>query len=177
MRVAVGSKNSTKVGAVEQAFQNLNAVILSVSVPSGVSNQPLSDEETLQGAINRAENARKEMDADIGVGLEGGVAETAHGLFLCNWGALTDRNGIRVMAGGARIKLPDEFLIPLKEGKELSIIMEQYTKQKNIGTTLGAVGVFTNGYVERQEMFLHVSKLLIGQYLFQTGKERHEDDI
>ncbi|MBA4493819.1 DUF84 family protein [Paenactinomyces guangxiensis] len=171
MKVAVGSKNGTKVGAVEKAFQHLNATILPVSVPSGVPDQPLSDEETIQGAMNRARNARKEMEADIGVGLEGGVVQTAHGLFLCNWGALTDRNGIQVMAGGARIKLPDEFFIPLKKGKELSFVMEQYTNQKNIGTNQGAVGIFTHGYVERQEMFLHVSKLLIGQYLFQTGRK------
>ena len=39
---------------------------------SGVSPQPFSDEETIQGAINRARAAVKETGADIGIGLEGG---------------------------------------------------------------------------------------------------------
>ena len=55
---------------------------------SEVSAQPLSDNETMTGAINRAKNALKSEDAQIGVGLEGGVVKTEHGYFLCNWGAI-----------------------------------------------------------------------------------------
>ena len=55
MKVVVGSKNKTKVGAVEKVWKD--AEITSISVPSGVSAQPFSDEETMQGAINRAKRA------------------------------------------------------------------------------------------------------------------------
>ena len=85
MKVVVGSKNKTKVGAVEKVWKD--AEITSLSVPSGVSAQPFSDEETMQGAINRAKRALEEGEAPIGIGLEGGVMKTEHGLFMCNWGA------------------------------------------------------------------------------------------
>ncbi len=55
MKVVVGSKNKTKVGAVEKVWKD--ATITSLSVPSGVAAQPFSDEETMQGAINRAKRA------------------------------------------------------------------------------------------------------------------------
>ena len=58
MKVVVGSKNKTKVGAVEKVWKG--ATITSLSVPSGVANQPFSDEETMQGAINRAKQALEE---------------------------------------------------------------------------------------------------------------------
>ncbi len=58
MKVVVGSKNKTKVGAVEKVWKD--ATITSLSVPSGVAAQPFSDEETMQGAINRAKRALEE---------------------------------------------------------------------------------------------------------------------
>lgn len=39
MKVVVGSKNKTKVGAVEKVWKD--ATITSLSVPSGVANQPV----------------------------------------------------------------------------------------------------------------------------------------
>ncbi|MBO9131234.1 DUF84 family protein [Bacillus sp. 165] len=167
MNIAVGSLNKTKVGAVAQAFIEKSVTIIPISVPSGVSAQPFSDEETMEGALNRANAALNETGADIGVGLEGGVVETAYGLFLCNWGALAVYNGVTVVAGGARIKLPDEFLTPLKEGAELSQVMDAYTKRNDIRSNEGAVGIFTSGYINREEMFTHVAKLLVGQYKYQ----------
>lgn len=167
MKVAVGSTNQTKIGAVQGAMPEV--LLIPVSVPSGVSNQPFSDEETLQGAVNRARNALEATDADIAIGLEGGVLETGRGLFLCNWGALVARTGETLYAGGARIQLPDEFLHPLLSGKELSEIMDEYTKRRDIRSNEGAIGIFTNGYVNREEMFTHVAKLLVGQYMYQKA--------
>lgn len=69
----------------------------------------LSDEETMQGAINRAKRALEDGEAPIGIGLEGGVMKTEHGLFMCNWGALATSDGKVFVAGGARITLPDDF--------------------------------------------------------------------
>ena len=168
MIIAVGSTNPAKVGAVEEAWQEFNrtGTVLSASVPSGVSDQPFSDEETIEGAIHRARRAKKALDAAIGIGLEGGVTETPNGLFLCNWGALVDENGRVQLAGEARIPLPDSFRTPLNQGKELGWIMEEYSKQKGVRRDQGAVGIFTNNQVKRKEMFIHVCKLLFGQYQF-----------
>lgn len=75
MKVAVGSKNPVKIAAVREAFTKVwpkkHFVFEGVAVSSGVSNQPMSDEESFRGARNRAERAMKQIDADFGVGLEG----------------------------------------------------------------------------------------------------------
>ena len=82
LRAAVGTVNPAKVQAVEMVLHNESFHVVAVDVSSDVSAQPFSDEETIQGAINRAVKALKETGADIGFGLEGGVTETEYGMFL-----------------------------------------------------------------------------------------------
>jgi hypothetical protein len=59
--LVVGSTNPVKVASsvsgMSQALKNDNIQVKAINVPSGVSNQPFSDEETKTGAINRAMNA------------------------------------------------------------------------------------------------------------------------
>ncbi|HWO75432.1 MAG TPA: DUF84 family protein [Bacillus sp. (in: firmicutes)] len=172
MKVAVGSSNPAKIGAVQKVLEQFQADVIGVDVPSGVSDQPFSDQETLQGAIERAKNAKNETKADIGIGLEGGVYEQGDQLYVCNWGALCWDGGI-LTAGGARIPLPDAIAVKLREGQELGPVMDEYTQEKGIRYSKGAVGVFTSAWVTREEMFEQVVKLLVGQYIFLKKQENH----
>lgn len=172
MKVAIGSKNKTKVRAVENVFISvINPQIVAIDVPSGVSAQPFSDEETMKGAKNRAYRALVETDSDIGIGLEGGVMETGEGLLLCNWGALKLKDGSEFIAGGARILLPEEISEGLRKGFELSHVMDEYTSKHDVRSNEGAIGIFTNSLIQREEMFTHIVKLLFGQYLYSLQKE------
>lgn len=161
MKVVVGSTNRTKIEAVKNIFSN--CTIIAKEVPSNVSAQPIGDEETLQGAINRAKAAQAQEENCIGIGLEGGVMYIHADLYLCNWGALVDQNGKVYTASGARIKLPRSFHEKINKGFELSEIMNEYTKRHDIRYHEGAIGIFTNNVVLRAEMFSHVVKLLKGQ--------------
>lgn len=165
MRLAAGTTNQAKLQAIYNIF-NDRANIIPCKVPSNVSDQPFSDEETIQGAINRAKNAIAETDADIGIGLEGGVNESPHGLMLCNWGALVIREFSEqpFIAGGARIVLPAYISQRLRNGEELGPVMDDFCQQENIRSHEGAIGIFTDGQVNRVEMFTHVVKLLKGQF-------------
>lgn len=168
MKIIIGSKNPTKITAVENSFRDHHdAEFLSLAVSSGVSEQPFSDEETIKGAINRATSALQQGNGDIGIGLEGGVHETSHGLLLCNWGALATAEREPIIAGGARFLLPEEVAARLRAGEELGPIMDDYAKKKNVSKQEGAVGIFTNGLVNRAAMFTHVMNLLVGQFAFQ----------
>ncbi|RHW40785.1 DUF84 family protein [Neobacillus notoginsengisoli] len=170
MKIIIGSKNPAKVSAVKNAFQTDDSIeFIAMDIPSGVSAQPFSDEETIEGAINRAHAALEEGNGEIGIGLEGGVNATKHGLFLCNWGALVQEGFPPIIAGGARIPLPDEIAGKLLAGRELGPVMDDYTKKKDIRENEGAVGVFTNGQISRTEMFTHVTKLLAGQYEYRKN--------
>ncbi|MCM3767158.1 DUF84 family protein [Neobacillus niacini] len=168
MKIMIGSKNPTKIAAVKNSFRDhYGAEFLALDVPSGVSEQPFSDEETIKGAVNRAVRALQQGDGDIGIGLEGGVHETSHGLLLCNWGALASTHMEPIIAGGARFLLPEEVAARLRAGEELGPVMDDYAKKKNVSKQEGAVGIFTNGLVNRSAMFTHVMNLLVGQFTYQ----------
>ena len=76
--IVVASINPVKVNAVKQGFQkvfpNEKFLINALKVSSQVSNQPINDKETLQGALNRAINSYKiHPKAHFWVGIEGGI--------------------------------------------------------------------------------------------------------
>ena len=84
----MGSTNPAKVNAVKGAFEQIfpgeELKMCPCSAASGVSDQPMGDEETRQGATTRAQNAAKHFaDAndgctpDYAVGLEGGCGDAA----------------------------------------------------------------------------------------------------
>ncbi|QDP40910.1 DUF84 family protein [Radiobacillus deserti] len=160
--IYVGSENPAKIIAVESVFTE--STVYPQDVPSLVSAQPLSDEETLEGAINRAKACAAREDGVLGIGLEGGVMEFHNQVFICNWGALVDETGELYIAAGARFPLPEVFKQPLREGQELGDLMDQYTNKQNARKKEGAVGIFTDGQVTRDQMFSHVLHILKGQY-------------
>lgn len=169
MKIIIGSKNPAKVLAVKNSFIHEEVEFAALDIPSNVSDQPFSDDETIQGAINRSVGAVRQGNGDIGIGLEGGVQETSHGLMLCNWGALATRTGEPIIAGGARFLLPEEIAIRLRAGEELGPVMDEYAKMKNVRKHEGAVGIFTNGVINRVDMFTHLTNLLVGQYYYRKS--------
>ncbi|NLP51374.1 DUF84 family protein [Bacillus sp. RO1] len=177
MKVVVGSRNPAKYEAVQGAIRELEmeAETISLEVESGVRKQPMTEQETIEGALHRARGALKEIDdADFAIGLEGGVvlgSTPFSEVMVCNWGALVSKDGMEYIAGGARIPLPDAFKEEILAGKELGDIMDEYCQRKDIRKHEGALGIFTDGAVSRMEMFQHVSKLLIGQWRYNEKKQ------
>ncbi|WP_153464839.1 DUF84 family protein [Sediminibacillus terrae] len=165
MKMYIGSMNPAKIKAVKNAFPE--AEVVEIDVASKVSLQPFSDEETMEGAVNRARECASLNPDSVGIGLEGGVMELNGELFLCNWGALINEKGHTFLASGARIPLPEEVAAQLEKGIELGEVMDVYSQRKDVRKKEGAVGIFTNELVSREEMFTHVMKLLKGQYQFQ----------
>ncbi|WP_409251684.1 DUF84 family protein [Bacillus sp. SCS-153A] len=173
MIIGIGTTNKAKIKAVQGGFAELLKEEIhfeNFKTESGVSEQPFSDEETIQGAVNRATAVLEMSNGDIGIGLEGGVVETEYGLFLCNWGALAEKGKDPIIAGGARILLPESIANRLLNGEELGPVMDDYCLSEGIRHQEGAMGIFTNGAVNRDEMFKHTVKLLVGQWEFKrTG--------
>ncbi|WP_377888129.1 DUF84 family protein [Alkalihalobacillus sp. R86527] len=162
-KVAVGSMNPVKVDSV----QSLTTYeVLGYKVPSGVSEQPWGDKETILGAKQRAFAALEKGEADIGIGLEGGVHQIGQDLFVCNWGVLVDRDGNEVVAGGARFPLPEEIKRRLMKGEELGPVMSDFASRENVNQKEGAIGIVTKGAISRTAMYEHIVTLLFGQYNF-----------
>lgn len=161
---AVGSMNPVKVQAVSQVFQQEGVSVQGMEVNSGVSAQPFSDVETKAGAVHRADECLRSDGISIGIGIEGGVVESEEGMLSVNWGALVDRSRRQVVASGARYPLPEEITEGLRGGKELGEIIDSFTARYDVRKKEGAVGIFTNGLVTRNELYVHLVRLLAGQY-------------
>ena len=174
MNIAIGTTNKAKISAVEviakQFFEQ--AKFTYYKAPSGVSEQPMTTEETRQGAINRAKNTWVATDSALSFGLEGGVMEIDGSMYVCNWGALVLADGTVLTAAGAQIVLPEEIAGEIRAGKELGPVMETFTQLRDIRQQAGAVGIFTQGLVDRQAMFEHIVSLLVGQYLFKLSHDK-----
>lgn len=171
--IVVGSTNPTKVRAIKQLFPE-NA-IQSISAPSMVTEQPFSDEETMEGAVNRANYAVNKVErATIGIGLEGGVTILKNELYLCNWGALVTKDNKVFVASGAKILLPNTISKRLQHGEELGDIMADLTVDENVRTKAGAIGILTKGRINRQNMYAHIGELLFGQYEYSMNNKSRE---
>ncbi|TQR09695.1 DUF84 family protein [Psychrobacillus soli] len=168
MNIFIGTTNKAKTKAVQTISRIYypDASFINKEVESLVFAQPMSNEETRQGAINRAKQLMELPNSDdlFGIGLEGGVQEIEGSLYICNWGALVANNGEVFTATGAGIPLPNEIAVQLRTGAELGPVMDVYTNRKGIRHDEGAIGVFTNGLITRSMMFEHIMYLLIGQY-------------
>jgi inosine/xanthosine triphosphatase len=154
MRLGVGSGNPVKRAAVERAVDGVldGARVEAVPVASGVAEQPTGHAETIAGAENRARTVLAESDSDLGVGLEGGVADFdgTDGLFLVMWAAVTD--GDRMGHGaGPSVRLPDSVAERIRDGDELGPVMDALLGEDDVAKNQGAAGAFTAGKVDREE--------------------------
>lgn len=174
MKIAVGTENKAKVGAVQAIVSHYfpDAQLENLEVASDVSVQPFSNEETRRGAINRARNTLLKTNADLAFGLEGGVDEIDGVMYCCNWGAVAMKDGTVISSSGAQFALPEEIAQELRIGKELGPVMDVYTNSENIRHHQGAIGIFTNDLIDRKQMFEHIVILLVGQVLVKLKKQQ-----
>lgn len=173
MKIAVGTKNKAKRLAVQNVMDRVleqSIEVEGLDVASRVSDQPFSDDETRKGAINRATSVREVTGADLAFGLEGGVKWLGNELYLCNWAALSTAQGIYT-AAGAQIPLPKEIALALIAGEELGPIMDRYTDTYDIRQNAGAIGIFTDGLINRSQMFEPIIEMLYGQYRYWSKQE------
>lgn len=155
-RVAVGSTNPVKVSAGRAVLERLFAgvQVSGVAVTSGVPDQPWGDEETIRGAMARAHAARRATDADIGIGIEGGVVESADGsVRTCAWAAAVTRDGRHGVGGSLALTLPPQVAELVRAGMELGHAMDSVTGIHNVKQGVGAVGILTRGLVTRQQAY------------------------
>ena len=169
--VVVASLNPVKINATLQAFTSMFPPASSlgssgfitargVSVPSGVPDQPFSDAETLQGALNRAERAREvEPAADFWVGLEGGVTEDPTSGLPYSGGLLQSfawvvvlgrESGRRGSARTATYYLPRETAALVRDGVELGPAEDRLWGRTNSKQKNGSVGLLTGDVIDRR---------------------------
>jgi inosine/xanthosine triphosphatase len=151
-RIAVGSGNPVKLAAVRVVVHGAwpGALVEPVTVPSGVADQPFGDDETIRGARERARAARAALDADLGVGLEGGVVDGPDGMRSCAWCVVVHRDGRSGVGGSLAMPLPGSVARMIRDGMELGLAMDALVAERGTKHGKGAVGILTDGRIDRQ---------------------------
>ena len=179
MIIAVGSTNPVKINAVTVAASATwpQVRVEGVEVGSGVSEQPMSDEETRLGAQNRAKIVFEQMSQKLAsenannlqkspqllaIGLEGGVFQGKDNhLWSTVWAAVWDNQQL-YEANGARFKVPSIIADPILAGGEMGPILSELFAGADIKRTNGAIGIITQNFVDRTEEYTAIAKLALG---------------
>ncbi len=155
--IVVASENPVKVACARSGFARmfpkLEIAVRGVGVDSGVSHQPMGDDETRHGAEARARNARNAApNADYWVGIEGGCEDRDGGLHAFAW--------VVVLSGSregrsrtASFELPPAVAALVREGVELGHADDQVFGRQNSKQGNGAVGLLTADVVDRVALY------------------------
>ncbi len=151
--VGVGSTNPVKLAAVAAVFARVapRARVIGVAAASGVPEQPWGDEQTIQGARNRASHVLENPAITFAVGLEGGVVDIGDGrVRTCAWAVARDAHGVEGVGGSLVLPLPEGVAARLRAGEELGYAMDAEAKVQGTKHGRGAVGILTASLIDRQ---------------------------
>ncbi|HHY0467316.1 TPA: inosine/xanthosine triphosphatase [Vibrio parahaemolyticus] len=152
-KVVIASLNPAKINAVKSAFQSAFPQqafeFVGISVPSEVADQPMTNEETHRGAVNRVKNAKWEMPtADFYVGLEAGI----EGNVTFAW-MVIESDTHRGESRSASLMLPPEVLAQLADANELGDVMDKVFGTENIKQKGGAISLLTQNQLTRSSVY------------------------
>ncbi|MEI7741010.1 MAG: DUF84 family protein [bacterium] len=153
LTIAVGTTSAQKISYLKEALDEIGieASLKPIEVKSGVSEQPITSDETQEGSINRAENALKEtLDADFSLGIEVGYHKGAKDKFeMFCWATILDRNGHRTSGQSHRFLLPEYHQDILGSGKYLGEHLNDYASKAN-----DAAGVYIENMIRHRKPFI-----------------------
>jgi inosine/xanthosine triphosphatase len=158
MKIGIGSKNKAKVDALTEILKEYpdfaDAEVISIEVDSGVSHQPKSLKETVEGAMERAKNSFN--GCDYSVGLESGLMEvpyTKTGYMDTTACAIYDGKNFHLGLSSCFEYPPKVLEHMLKNNENASNAFRQlgFTDKEYIGNEEGIIGVVTKNRLGRKE--------------------------
>jgi inosine/xanthosine triphosphatase len=158
LTIKVGSKNQVKVSAVEEILQDYphlkDAVVEGVEVSSGISDQPMTLEEIVDGARNRAIGAF--IDCTYSFGIESGLMAVPHtksGYMDICVAAVHDGSDTHLgMSSGWEFTDPEITRLIVEDGLNMAEAVNKVglTDNPAIGSQEGAIGIVTKGRLDRK---------------------------
>lgn len=157
-KIIVASKNPVKIASALAGFQEMfpqeSFVAEGISVPSGVSDQPLGDEETYRGALNRVQAAKADQpDADYWIGIEGGNISKDQEMEVMAWVIVLSPTQMG-KARTAGFYLPPKVIELVHQGYELGHADDLLFGVSNSKQTGGSSGLLTDGVMDRQRFYV-----------------------
>ncbi len=101
------------------------------------------------------------------IGAEGGVyhpsfAQKKQELWSTVWISVLDQEDKVYSASGARFRLPQKITNGILTAKELGTVMGALFNDPELKQKSGAIGILTQGFIERTEEYVAIAKLAIG---------------
>ena len=158
--VIIASTNPVKIEATrigfERMFPEADFHFEGLAAPSGVSDQPMTRAETVQGALNRARHIRQQNpDAAYYVGIEGGIEPDADGnLEVFAWVVVIAADGTIGRAQTGIFYLPDEVAQLVRSGMELGHADDEVFGRSNSKQQSGSIGILTDDVITRTTYYV-----------------------
>lgn len=169
MKVGVGSENPVKIRAVKLGFKAVwpgkKWEVKGYDIFSGVSDQPMSDVESIAGATTRARRVIKATKADYGVGIEGGLQKIGKRWFDCGWVVVVDKKGKVGIASSVRISTPSKMVRMIKRGMELGEVDDLLFGRSNSKQSEGHFGLMTKNLVTRTRGYKDAVILALSRFI------------
>lgn len=135
-------------------FPNTDFDFSGVSVHLDISDQPLNNEDTFQGALVRVENAKIEfIDADYWVGIEGGIQKIGDEMESFAWVVVQSSTQIGKSRTGTFF-LPKQIVHLINQGKELGEADDIVFNRTNSKLDNGTIGILTDNVIDRTKYYL-----------------------
>lgn len=168
LKIVVGSQNPVKINAakvaIEQFFPLAEIQCQGVQCPSGVRDQPMTEEETRLGAENRLKWCQDHYQADFYVTMEGGVDSFPSGPATFAYVAIA-YNDLTSIGKSAMLPLPSSVYRALEEGEELGHVMDRVFNTENIKQKGGAIALLTQNKASRESSYTQALTLAMAPIL------------
>lgn len=172
LHIVVGSTNPVKIAAAQRGleicFPGETITAEGVNVPSGISDQPMQDDETRQGALTRSAGAQVAVpNADYWFGIEGGIEVIRGELFASAWVVVRSRTQIGEARSGSFL-LPESIAQLVRNGMELGHADDFLFNRQNSKQDNGSVGLLTGDRITRMDLYEHAVVLAMIPFLNPT---------
>ncbi|MDD4151077.1 MAG: inosine/xanthosine triphosphatase [Candidatus Gracilibacteria bacterium] len=161
MKIAIGTTAAPKIAAIEEGikkcpfFEGINVEIIPMSVKSGISDMPLSEEENMTGAKNRAIACKSEIEADFYIGMEGGTTMIGNKAYLFGVVYIMNNSGEGHFGFSNRMEMPEIFRKRVYDNLEdLGPVLTEITGVEGASKKTGAFGAWSDDLLTRKEQFL-----------------------
>ncbi len=158
-KVYIGSVNPVKIECTRKAFTGVFPEIdfdfSGIAVKSEVSEQPIGEKETLNGALNRVKELNRLFpEASFWIGIEGGIEIIEDDMYAFAWVVVKNRNKTG-KAKTATFELPEPLKKRVVSGMELGDADDSFFNRSNSKYKDGTVGKLTQGRIDRIEFYKH----------------------
>ena len=134
MKIIIGTKNQKKIDVTLRVFSSvLNSKEVEVKGHDADSKVPAAphDEETYQGAYNRALACYQLGGADYYIGIESGLVSRYGNIFEEAWAVILSRDGTKKIGYSSGLMLPEIVVSRMNEGQKHNDVMASFDTELN----------------------------------------------